>query len=403
MQLDIQVPASYPPDCKLVFVGDAPVKADVDAKQGWIGASERCLQKAGATAGLEWATVARSNVVKRRPNTTDDDFRKAFYETIEEPIYTPTGKLSKRTSKTTLWTAEMQAWVDQLEQELRSHNPNLVIACGNEAMSAITGLEGITNYRGSVVLAKWQRPDGTPIKVLCVEHTNSIIYGNVTNFWLLVSDLRKAKREAEFAEIRRETWREQSNPQNSIDNILAYLDGIRINGEKFTLDVETRAGTLACFAIAYREEDHEIRAFCVPVQTTTGPYWSAEDECRIWEALHATCTSNANLCNQNIEYDIYYLLRYGVEPSGVYMDTMLAHSLLYPEFPKSLAFLCSWYLDDVVYYKGEGRNWSEGDRDTQLWEYCCKDAVYTLRCVEKIDEQLRERGLFRFYHGEEVS
>lgn len=83
------------------------------------------------------------------------------------------------------------------------------------------------------------------------------------------------------------------------------------------------------------------------------------------------------------------------------MDTMLAHSILYPEFPKGLDFLCSFYLDDVVYYKGEGRNWGAGDRDPQLWEYCCKDAVYTLRVVEKIDEELKRRNLFELYHGEQ--
>ncbi|MGH9427687.1 MAG: hypothetical protein ACRD2L_15455, partial [Terriglobia bacterium] len=93
------------------------------------------------------------------------------------------------------------------------------------------------------------------------------------------------------------------------------------------------------------------------------------------------------------------LLRYGVEPSGVYMDTMLAHSILYPELPKGLDFLCSWYLDDVCYYKGEGRNWGAGDRDEELWEYCNKDAAFTLRVVEAEDRELLQRGMFEMYHG----
>ncbi len=87
---------------------------------------------------------------------------------------------------------------------------------------------------------------------------------------------------------------------------------------------------------------------------------------------------------------------------GIYMDTMLAHSILYPEFPNGLDFLCSWYLDDVVYYKGEGRNWTAGDRDPQLWEYCCKDSAFTLRIVEKQDEELRRRGMWEAYHGKEA-
>ncbi len=175
------------------------------------------------------------------------------------------------------------------------------------------------------------------------------------------------------------------------------------DGRKFALDVETRAGTLACFSIASRDpEDGMIHAFAVPLQTPEGPYWRPEDEMEIWAALANTARNNPHLCNQNVEYDIYYLLRYGVEPSGVWMDTMLAHSVLYPEFPKGLDFLCSWYLDDVVFYKGEGRNWTAGDRDPQLWEYCCKDSAFTLRIVEKQDEELKRRGMWEAYHGKEA-
>jgi hypothetical protein len=81
------------------------------------------------------------------------------------------------------------------------------------------------------------------------------------------------------------------------------------------------------------------------------------------------------------------------------MDTMLAHSILHPEFPKGLDFLCSFYLDDVVYYKGEGRDWSAGDRDEELWAYNTKDDAFTLRVVEEIDKELIRRGMYERYHG----
>ena len=78
---------------------------------------------------------------------------------------------------------------------------------------------------------------------------------------------------------------------------------------------------------------------------------------------------------------------------------MLAHSILHPEFPKGLDFLCSFYLDDVVYYKGEGRDWGAGDRDEELWAYNCKDDAFTLRVVEAIDKELIRRGMWEMYHG----
>ena len=379
----------------MTIVGDAPDKEDCDAREGFTGQAGRCLQKACAAAGIEWQSIGRSNVAKRRPFVDSNDFRKAFYETVEEPIYTSTGKLSKRTRKVVQATAELEAWKVALKLELQQRRSNLVVAAGSEALKAITGKEGITNYRGSVLCAEWD----ASVKVLACEHPRYIVRGAVEEFWFLAQDLRKAKREAEFAEIRREPYINVIQP--ALNEVQYHLSIIASDPSiLWTIDVETRAGTLACWAVGYRQpRTNAIIGVCVPVQTPQGPYWRSEDECEIWQQLAATCDANPCLCNQNIEYDIYYLLRYGIEPSGVWMDTMLAHSLLYPEFPKGLDFLCSWYLDDIIWYKGEGRSWRDGDREEQLWAYNVKDAVYTLRVVEEIDKQLKERELYDFYHG----
>jgi uracil-DNA glycosylase len=358
-----------------------------------VGAAGKCIQKACSIAGIDWATVGRTNVSKRRP--PDNKFKECFYETIEEPIYTPTGKLSKKTKKVIRPTDELTAYRADLRRELMERRPNLTVACGNEALEAIVGHAGVVNYRGSIETDQW----GAGLKVLAVEHPSYILRGNAKDFWILAHDLKKAKREAEFPEIRRVDFNSWHDPQHDKEMVLADLEYIGNHPELlWTLDVETRAGTLACYSVGYHYEDTLV-ARCVPIQTTSGAYWSPQEEMEIWRALYETAAANPNLCNQNIEYDIYYLLRYGVEPSGVWLDTMLAHSILYPEFPKGLDFLCSFYLDDVVYYKGEGRNWGAGDRDPELWEYCCKDAVYTLRVVEKIDEELKRRGLWEAYHG----
>jgi len=426
----ITVPSIYPEGCKIVVIGEAPGREEenwskcprcaceqdssgqcrtchqaivLPASQGWVGAAGRCLQKACKVAGLDWSKIGRSNVAKRRPFADSNKFEEAFWETIEEPIYTKTGKLAKRGHKITRKTKELLEYESELAQELRTHNPNLVVAAGNHALEAVTGLTGITNYRGSIVGSQREihRADGHTFKVLAVEHPSYIIRGNPADFWVLARDLQKAKREAVFPEIRRTPWKAESNPNQDATSIYAHFKTIASNPEiKWTLDVETRAGTLACYAVGYRvPRSHELVAVCVPIQTTSGAYWRPEQEVELWEALNETARANPFLCNQNVEYDIYYLLRYGVEPSGIYMDTMLAHALLFPELPKSLDFLCSWYLDDVVYYKGEGRNWSEGDRDPELWEYNCKDAAFTLQCVEAIDMELHKRGWWERYHG----
>jgi uracil-DNA glycosylase len=393
-ELTIECPASYPPGCKIVFVGEAPGRDEVEKKEGFVGAAGRVLQRACGIAGLEWASCGRSNVAKRRP--PNNKFREAFYETIKEPIYTKTGKLSKRTNESEVWTAELQEWVDFFAEELQQHNPNLIVAAGNEALSAITGISGITDYRGSILESRgaFVRADGSPLKVLAVEHPSYILRGQFLDFWILCQDLKKAKREMEFPDIRRECFDVTTKP--TLVQALFALDCIRWEPtHKWSLDVETRAGTLACFAVAHKNwSNFQYEATCIPIQTSSGPYWSPEDELEIWRALHATTRANPNLCNQFIVYDIDYLLQYGIEPSGVYMSTDLAHRLLYPEFPMGLDFLCSFYLDDVVYYKGKSTK-----TDEEMWTRCVEDVVYTLRIVDKIDAELIRKRLYKFYHG----
>lgn len=390
--LNIEVPATYPEGCKVVFVGEAPGEEEVREGKGFVGAAGKCLQRACSIAGLPWSNCGTANVAKRRP--ANNKFREAFYETIEEPIYTKTGKLSKKTKKVERKTAELQEWEAELRNELKRENPNLIVAAGNEALGAITGIEGITNYRGSVLSDRW----GDNHKVLAVEHPSFILRGNPERLWILARDLQKVKREMEFPEIRREPFDSFSNPKHCLESVLFPLHALMQRPDvHWTLDVETRAGTLACFAIAFKTTGWY--SFCIPIQTTSGPYWTIEEELEIWRVMREACATNSNLCNQNVEYDIDYLLHYGVEPSGVYMDTMLAHSILYPELPKDLGFLGSWYLDDVVFWKDDHREWSGRTSDEALWEYCCKDAVYTLRIVEKIDEELKRRGMYTMYHG----
>ncbi len=400
--LIITCPATYPEGYKAVAIGEAPGADEERDHEGFVGPAGKVFQKASRIARVEWSSLGKSNVAKRRPFHDSNDFERAFYEIREEAIYTPKGNLSKKTKKVLSKTQELLAYESLLRSELQLHSPNLLIAAGSHALEAITGLKGITNYRGSVVSSTFEKRDGSgPFKVLAVEHPSYILRGNTLDFFVLVKDLEKAKREMEFPDIRREPYEEIIRPTK--DQIFQSLDFIRVSNSIWTLDVETRAGTLACFGIGYRDYCGRLTGICIPIHTTSGPYWSPQDEMEIWSALNETTRGNPFLCNQNIEYDLYYLLRHHVEPSGVWMCTMLAHSILSPELPNRLAFLLSWYLDDVVYYKGEGKDTDDrdarGTTDEELWKYNIKDDVQTLRLVEAIDRKLKQRGLWEMYHG----
>jgi len=170
----------------------------------------------------------------------------------------------------------------------------------------------------------------------------------------------------------------------------------------YSIDIETRGGSIACIGVGYRCGEL-YRAICVPIQTTHGPAFSLGDEREVWKSLDGLLQDNPLLIGQNLTYDLDYLKDYGLRPSGIHMDTMTAHCLLYPEWTqgyKGLDFITSFYLDDVVYYKGEGKTWGSRTPDEDLWRYNLKDVIHTLRASEVIDRQLVQRGLYQKYHEE---
>ena len=404
MNLTITVPSTHRVGAKIAFVGESGGREEELEHEGFVGVSGRVLDRGMGLAAIERGECGIYNVCKRRPPS--DNFKAEFYRDVELPIYTKTGKVSKRTKKVIQETEELKGWMEMLRKELVEAKPNVAVAVGGHALKALCGIgewrnyqgrwamSGIGNYRGSV-LESTLVPG---LKVIPVMHPSYVLRGAFDEFWPLCFDLKKVKREGEFRKIKRAPFYTTVKP--TIEETLAFLGVIRTMLPLFSLDIETRAGTLACFAMAFTRTDGVVESLCVPIQTTTGPYWSTEDELQVWKGLAEVFKANPRLVNQNIEYDLDYLLDYGVEPSGVFMDTMLAHSILYPEFPKALAFILSFYLDDVVYYKGEGRDHSSRTPDEALWHYCCKDAVHTLRVVEPIEAKLKERGMWEFYREE---
>lgn len=368
---------------KILLVGDRPEATDLATGQPWSGHGGDLLRRACRAAGLEWESLGKAFVVNE-PGRWED-----LYETIEEPRWTKTGKQAKKGHKVRRELEALQQGKLRIVEDIQGLRPNLTVAIGEWALQTLTGLRGVTNYRGSVVAGL------EDFKVLVIEDPRHIMPGR---FWILAKDLKKAGREGEFPEIRRAPYGSEHGPEFHLSRILEHLGRLH-RPQPWTLDVETRAGTLACFAIAYYDVVGTPQGFCVPIQTTSGSFWSHQEEQVLWEAMRAMARVNPMLINQNIEYDIYYLLRYGVEPAGVWMDTMLAHATLEPELPKGLGFLASWYLDDVVYWKDDHREWSGRTSDEALWEYNVKDAVGTLRIAARIDEELRTRGLWEAYHG----
>lgn len=251
-------------------------------------------------------------------------------------------------------------FTDILKDEVRAVNPTVIIAMGEYALRILTGREGITNYRGSVLPCRF----APKAKVVVCQHL-SIEHTQEEQKFLIRMDLAKA------VDL-------LLNPVKPIDaheviiarttnDYLRYRSNYPDSPEWMTSDIETRAGFITCASTSF----DGYRGACVPL---VGSSIDPMEKCRMARLLAVDLENPAiKKNNQNIGYDKRIYQRFGFRVTPVKWDTMLAASVIAAEFPKRLGFLTSIYCDGA-YHKDEGK---EPDSWDQLYEYCAKDSIKT--------------------------
>ena len=367
-------PPTLRPGAKVMLIGEAAGATEIEKQEGFVGSAGRVENRILASAGLRREDCSLNNVVKEQPPGNDFGI---FYADKSRTI--PTDNLL--------------AYYRTLKAELTGKaRPNVAVAIGDEALRALTGLQGITKYRGSILESSLV----PGLKVIPALHPAWILRGQFKHFWINVADMQRVKREAAFPQVRYPKWASLVNLPAK--QTISLLDSITF-ADRWAIDIETRGGHIACFSVASGGSiGKPLWALCVPLETTTGSNYFPDDEAATWLALQRLFARCPDLVGQNITFDLEWLFDSGLEPSGIFMDTMIAARVLNPEFPAGLAFLASMYTD-MPYWKDDGKTWGFKQPDKQLWEYNNKDSVATLLASFEIEKQLRFRGLWDLYAG----
>jgi uracil-DNA glycosylase family 4 len=371
---DIQVPPTIIKGSTITFCGEAPGKDEVLSRQGFTGGSGNVLWRMAAEAGIDSKQVNRTNVAKRRPSS--DNFG-VFYHDPD-----------RRTKP----TEELIYWQQLLVAELSKTTPRLFIAVGDEALRAVLpSIRGISKWRGSIL-----ESEVIPgMKVLPIMHPAWIMRMNWEWYYIGIKDLKRAKLLSEGKALKEVDPHFIIKP--SINQALEFIYEIYSHpNEEWCIDIETRGDTISCFGLSI---DSILRdsAICIPIQTTTGTYWTEAEEASIWKALGDAFQANPKCLNQNLVYDIDYMLSdYRIEPSGFAFDPMIAHKLCYPEFDKGLDFTTSLYTY-IPYYKDEGKSWKKKVPNEIEWTYNCKDVWATPKVAAAVKSELKQQGLLETY------
>ena len=339
----------------IMLVGEAPGEQEEKEGVPFVGAAGRLLDGVLEECGISRASCYITNLIKERPEGNN-------FATVSKEDW-----------------AKAKA---ELFEEISIVRPNIIVALGEHAFEALTGYKGITHWRGSIIEVAGSKVIGT------------IHPAAVLREWkfrpMCVCDLSKAKCEAGYPEVRRRERDLIIRPTHT--QVTRYLQDILENKLTCAFDIETETGQISCIAFAVSS----TKSMCIPFWFgASGSIYSEQAEQGIWALIKKVLESKeVRKIAQNAQYDMTILRdKYGIRVQGLWLDTMIAFHAVYPELPKSLAFLTSIYTD-VPYYK----YYRTTNSMDAFFRYNATDAVVTYECAMKIHKELEEVGMLDFYY-----
>lgn len=288
------VPAAGPLDARLLVVGEAPGRQEVEKLTPFVGDTGRYVRKTLDAAGVRVGRVRFNNAIPLLiSNPSPKDLR-------------------------THW--------DWLEHDLRTCTAPVVVAMGGLALARLHGSWNIADAHGGV----WPLRIGAFDRVLvaCM-HPASFMRSRL---WAMRDSVtRVLHRAAEYA-LGRARW---STPVPEIVFPSADdLDAVLSRATEISVDSEYDESTHVPFAWQFSVGDG--RAYL----TGAGPSIQAV-LARQMRRPDVTWIAHSHLA------EVESLWRSGIEPSSRWFDTLAAFTVLYPDLPASLRHVGAFYLDNV--------------------------------------------------------
>jgi hypothetical protein len=284
-----------------------------------------------------WKLVKResdidlANVFNTHP---DDDNILHFFQSVKDGGVAELGPLKPGKYV----RPELKPHVEALWSKIDQDKPTLVVAMGNTPCWAILGETKISTIRGTV-----KKSPRLGVKVLPTYHPAAVLHQyNLRT--VVLQDLGKVKREAEFPEIRRITRYAILDP--TLDEIREWMQR---PAEFYSVDIETDpALPISMIGFARSHDDALVIPFYDP-KKANGSYWSVSDEVEVMRLVDLLLKKPIPKVFQNGVFDLSHLLRIGFRPTMCNDDTMLLHHAIYPELLKGLGFLGSIYSDEIAW------------------------------------------------------
>ena len=305
---DNLIPGIGKANADIMIIGDCPSVAAIKVHKPITIPVETVLEGCLHQAGLIKSEVYITNLIK------DDTRVEKYWKERTKQVIT-----------------NIDSYKEILTEEIHKVNPRIIVTLGELPAYILTGNGATTKTRGYPFTVKY-----SDVPVIPTLHPSKMIWSNYIWRYYLSHDLGKARKLAENFRLLYEPGIETRIPETAMEasNILWELQR---NFTKLSIDIEVNNFEVSCIGFAPGPEI----AFSIP----TDMRWTVEEEVKIWNGI-AKILGDPNITKigQNFIFDIHFLAyKMNIITRGEIIDTMMAHSILYPDFLKGLNFLGSTY------------------------------------------------------------
>ena len=371
-----------------VIIGEAPAANEITHSCPFVGQSGALLERILYSKRIPRSSLSFLNVCRSRiPDAS--------------ALIRPNGS-----SWTDFGQEEYSLFLPRLQFALSQSLSKVVVALGNVPLKALTGKWGISKWRGSVLPLMTEGDDEClDYKVIPTYHPAFILRGAMLEQFDMEKDIERAIKETKregFPSIGGDII---SNP--SFEQAYDWLEECSDEAPLVSHDIETANGQISAMSFAMTLGETRT-ALCVPLRDITrGDWcrWTEEEEMALWKLIREIFSEPMRtIVGQNYIYDLSFMRDIAgrdLDVKCIIEDTMVLHSLLLPDRPKGLDYLCSLYTD-IPYYKDEGQIWkltkaTERDQLT-FWEYAAKDALATYIVWEELEAILLRKPSYNWIY-----
>lgn len=374
-----KIPSEGSTDAKIMIVGPFPSISDEKIGRPFTGETGRLLDQALHVAGILRQTCYITNVIKERPPNNN---AKAFIN------------LSLKGGPKV--SAEYLSYLEDLKAEIDAVNPNVIVAVGAIPFYALTGIQGITKWRGSVIPSTLVPSK----KVIPIIHPDAALRQYIWRHFIAI-DFKRVRTQSYFPDLPADNRQYYLRP--SFELSMEYLESCK-KESMVAFDIEVSSRAVTCISFARTKED----AISIPFIAAGQEYFTIPQEVAIWKKISEILESReVEKVGQNVMFDSSFLCReYGIVSKSM-QDTMVAQAILTPDFPKGLDFITSLYTL-IPYYKDEGKsvirnqmkniqqqeglNWEE-----RFWMYNAKDSIVLMEAFPQQLNLLIQMGNYETY------